>query len=213
MKTHPRESLRFGGLTIEYDDRVLRPRPWTELQSRWAAELHQVAPEGPILELCSGAGHIGLLAAALTGRDLVAVDVNPAACYFTELNAEGAGLAHRVEVREGLLEQSIRTGETFALAVADPPWVVSSRVGDHPDDPLLAIDGGQDGLSVARACLAACVGHLHPGGSVLLQLGDDAQAEALIDAVEAGVWEQGGRRQGARGVVQEFVAGPGQRAR
>ena len=34
-----RRSLRYAGLTIEYDERVLEPRPWTELQARWAAEL------------------------------------------------------------------------------------------------------------------------------------------------------------------------------
>lgn len=206
MSTHLRESMRFDSLTIEYDDRVLRPRPWTELQSRWAAELHPTAPEGPVLELCSGAGHIGLLAASLTGRDLVAVDLNPTACYFTRLNAEGAGLAHRVDVREGRLEHSLHDGEMFALVVADPPWVTTDRVGDHPEDPLLAIDGGADGLAVARACVEACAGHVHPGGSVLLQLGDDAQAETLLRAVDAEHWLAGGRRQGARGVVQQLVA-------
>ena len=67
----------FGGLRIAFDDRVLTPRPWTELQSRWAAEVATDAPAGRLLELCSGAGHIGLLAAMLSGRDLLAVDVDP----------------------------------------------------------------------------------------------------------------------------------------
>ena len=97
-------------------------------------------------------------------------------------------------------------GEMFALVVADPPWVTTDRVGDHPEDPLLAIDGGADGLSVARACVDACAGHVLEGGSVLLQLGDDAQAESLLRTVDTERWSVGGRRQGARGVVQELVA-------
>ncbi|NLE98960.1 MAG: methyltransferase, partial [Propionibacterium sp.] len=69
----------FDPLQIEYDERVLAPRPWTRMQSEWAAEIALRAPDGPVLELCSGAGHIGLEAARLSGRALVCVDQNPAA--------------------------------------------------------------------------------------------------------------------------------------
>ncbi|WP_134767586.1 methyltransferase [Nocardioides sp. 1609] len=193
-----RHSLRFAGLTIEHDRRVLEPRPWTELQSRWAAELLDGGPDGPLLELCSGAGHIGLAAASLSGRAIVCVDLDPAACYFTRLNADGAGLGHRVEVREGSLDAALADGETFALAIADPPWVVTTEVTRFPDDPVLAIDGGPGGLDVAHACVRACRGHLEPGGSLLLQLGDDDQADQVVaTAAEAGWREEGRRRAGA----------------
>ena len=46
----------FEGLAITWDSRVLAPRAWTMEQSRWAAELAQDVPVGPILELCCGAG-------------------------------------------------------------------------------------------------------------------------------------------------------------
>ncbi len=203
----PRESLRFAGLTIEHDARVLTPRPWTELQSRWAAELVAEAGPGRLLELCSGAGHIGLAAAALSGRAITCVDVDPAACYFTRLNAEGAGLEGRVEVRESRLEAALRAGERFVLAIADPPWVPTPGVDRHPDDPLLAIDGGADGLDLARACVAACEGHLTPGGSLLVQLGDDDQATALARFAEQRGWQEAGVRPGpsGRGLVLRLL--------
>ena len=69
--------IDFGGLSIRYDERVLEPRPWTTSQSRWAAELLRDTPPGPLLELCAGAGHIGLLAVAYQPRDLVMVDISP----------------------------------------------------------------------------------------------------------------------------------------
>ena len=72
-------SLDFAGLHIEYDEHVLEPRPWTAEQSRWAADLIREAPPGPVLELCSGAGHIGLLAVTLAPRSLVCVDVDSTA--------------------------------------------------------------------------------------------------------------------------------------
>ena len=65
------------------------------------------------------------------------------------------------------------------MIVADPPWVRRQEIGRFPEDPLLAIDGGDDGLDVARLCLDVIAGHLLPGGSALLQLGTVAQAETL----------------------------------
>ena len=54
--------MTIDELEISYDQRVLEPRPWTAAQSRWASSLFRVLPPGPVLELCAGAGHIGLLA-------------------------------------------------------------------------------------------------------------------------------------------------------
>ena len=81
------EHLAFGTLTIAYDDRVLRPREWTAAQSDWAADLMTAAPGGTVLELCAGAGHIGLLAVASSGRRLLCVDANPVACDYARANA------------------------------------------------------------------------------------------------------------------------------
>ena len=55
-------TAEYGPLSIAYDHRVLEPRPWTAAQSRWVSALLESAPPGPVLEICSGAGHIGLLA-------------------------------------------------------------------------------------------------------------------------------------------------------
>jgi release factor glutamine methyltransferase len=181
------ETMAFGELAICFDQRVLRPRPWTAEQSRWAAELAASAPEGPLLELCSGAGQIGLLAAALTPRRLVCVDVDPVACEFARHNARAAGLDHRVEVREGRLEEAVHADERFAVVVADPPWVPRTQTGRFPEDPLLAIDGGADGLDVAWACVKVAGRHLVPGGSAVLQIGTPEQVERLRAGLERDV--------------------------
>ncbi|MGA8210311.1 MAG: methyltransferase, partial [Nocardioidaceae bacterium] len=115
------ETMGFGGLAIAFDDRVLRPRPWTLAQSAWAAELAATVPAGPALELCSGAGHIGLAFAATSGRRLVMVDADPTACRFARGNVASAGLSARVEVRTGDLARALATDERFAVAIADPP--------------------------------------------------------------------------------------------
>jgi release factor glutamine methyltransferase len=172
-------SAGFGDLIIDFDDRVLEPRPWTVAQSRWAAELLRNAPAGPVLELCAGAGHIGLLAVSHEPRPLVCVDVNPVACDYARANAERAGLADLVDVREGDMNQALTPDERFALVIADPPWVPSAQTGRFPQDPLLAIDGGDDGLDLARQCWMVADRHLLRGGHAILQLGTAAQARQL----------------------------------
>lgn len=173
------DQITFGPLTIAFDDRVLRPRQWTVAQSEWAADLMATAPGGPVLELCAGAGHIGLAAVAATGRRLVCVDSSAVACDYARVNALAAGMADRVEVREARLESALQPDERFPIIIADPPWVPRDLTSNFPEDPLSAIDGGPDGLAVARACLAIVAGHLAPGGSAILQLGTRAQADTL----------------------------------
>ena len=173
------ERIDFGTLSIAYDDRVLEPRDWTVAQSAWAVEIAVDAPGGAMLELCSGAGHIGLLAAVRSGRRLVCVDANPVACDYARANALAAGIADRVEVRGGRLETALDDDELFPLVVADPPWVPRDLTWHVPEDPVSAIDGGADGLDIARACLDVIAAHLAPAGAAVLQLGTAAQAETL----------------------------------
>ena len=179
-------TLEFGPLRIAYDDRVLEPRPWTFAQSRWAADLLESAPPGPVLELCSGAGQIGLAAGLLSGRDVVLVDASEAACEISVRNAADAGLGGRVEVRHGPMDTVLREDERFALVLADPPYIPSADTGTFPEDPLTAIDGGGDGLDLARLCLSVAAAHLDAGHGVLLQLRDLAQAEQLATELRDG---------------------------
>lgn len=171
--------IQFGDIEIAYDHRVLEPRPWTLVQSEWATELSRDDAAGPILELCSGAGHIGLAAATRTGRPLVQVDANPAACELARRNADRTGFGTHVEVRCGLLSDSIAATESFAVIIADPPYLRTDEVADFPDDPPLAVDGGADGLDVVRACLEVIDRSLERGGPALVQVRGREQGQAL----------------------------------
>lgn len=173
------EEVDFGGLSIQFDDRVLRPRLWTLAQTSWASELLASAPPGPVLEVCAGVGHIGLAATAGTNREVVLVDVNPVACELARANASTAGMSSRVDVREGRMERVLAAGERFALIIADPPWVPTADTGRFPEDPLIAIDGGDDGLGLALVCCDVIDEHLEPSGHALLQLGSTDQAVRL----------------------------------
>ena len=180
----PLETMEFGPLVVSFDGRVLRPRPWTVLQATWAAELSPGLPSGPILELCSGAGHIGQAAVVLTGRALVQVDVDPHACALAEANAAANGLTE-VRVRCGEVDAAVGAPERFPLVLADPPYVPEDEVEGWPDDPDHAIDGGPDGLALLRRCLAVAGAQVADGGAVLLQTLGRAQVEQLADDLAA----------------------------
>ncbi|WP_199424720.1 methyltransferase [Actinotalea solisilvae] len=177
--------MDFGPLVVTYDERVLRPRAWTLLQAEWAAELSHDLPAGPVLELCSGAGHIGQATAVLTGRDLVQVDADPHACTLARANAAANVRSVAVEVRCGDLAASTLPGERFAIVLADPPYLRRDEVEAWPQDPTHAIDGGDDGLELPRRCLPVAGEHVSPGGVVLLQALGRAQVEQLADDVAA----------------------------
>ncbi len=141
-------TVQFGAVEIAFESGVLEPRDWTIEQSRWAIECCHALPDGAVLELCCGAGQIGLVVGLETGRPLVQVDDDEVACGFARRNADAAGV--ETEVRCGAVEHAVGDDERFVLVLVDPPYVPSGAVDEHEDDPEHAIDGGADGLDVAR---------------------------------------------------------------
>jgi methylase of polypeptide subunit release factors len=192
---------QFGPIVVDYDERVLAPRLWTLMQSEWAAELASHTGPGPILELCAGAGQIGLVAALMSGRDLVQVERNPVAAGFAERNARAAGYADRTEVRAGPMQQMLGEQERFPVLIADPPYLPSVQVGEWAEDPVQAIDGGADGLDLVRICLAVAARHLSADGHLLLQVAGPDQARQVQRELPAGLVARDTRTVDARRAV------------
>jgi methylase of polypeptide subunit release factors len=179
VTTTGQAQCRFGPLTIEYDARVLRPRAWSFAQSAWAAELAAAAPDGALLELCAGAGQIGLAAAVLSGRDLGQVEADSIAADYARRNAEAAGWSARTEVRCAPMQSALSPDERFPLVLADPPYLPTAETSRWPEDPPSAIDGGADGLDLIRVCISIAAEHLAENGQVLLQVAGPAQADQV----------------------------------
>lgn len=200
---HPRLAL-----SIAYDERVLAPRPWTLGQATWGARLWSRLGGGPVLELCSGVGQIGIALASLVPATVVMVDSSPVACAFARANAEAAGVADRVAVRCRPIDAALAPEERFDLVLADPPWVPTDTVTDFPEDPVHAIHGGPDGLVLARACLRTIGRHLTARGRALLQVGPrqaGAVGRELARDPSRGLVAVASRVYGDRGAVLELA--------
>ncbi len=179
----------FWGLPFYVDENVLVPRPDTETLIEVARTLRPDRKAAcRVLDLCTGSGAIAVaLAKELPAARIVATDVSPAAVAIAKRNAERNGFADRVEVREGNLWEPV-AGETFDLIVSNPPYiasaVISTLAAEVKREPVLALDGGADGLVFYdRICAAARI-HLEPGGVLVVEHGYD-QAETVRERFEA----------------------------
>jgi release factor glutamine methyltransferase len=161
----------FRGLRIAVDAGVFVPRRRTEFLVERAAAL---APPGAVvLDMGCGSGAIGAaLLATLDGIELHAADVEPAAVRCARRNVVTRG-GH---VYEGDLFAPLPCalrGRVDVL-VANAPYVPTGEVGLMPPEarlhePLVALDGGADGLDVQRRVIAEAPRWLAPGAHLLIE--------------------------------------------
>ncbi len=173
----------FYGLDFTLNRATLVPRPETELLVDLALEALKPLPAPTFLDLGTGSGciAIAILVNAPAAR-AVATELSAEALDMARANAARLGVLDRLDLRQGNWCDPLRAGETFDLSVAKPPYVetdiideLPAEVGDY--DPVLALDGGDDGLAAYRSIAAAIAGRLQPGGTMLLEIGSEQGIE------------------------------------
>ncbi|MFG2596637.1 putative protein N(5)-glutamine methyltransferase [Streptomyces sp. NPDC048462] len=169
----------FSGLRIAVDPGVFVPRRRTEFLIRQAVEL--AARPAVVVDLCCGTGALGAaLAAALEDVELHACDVEPAAVRCARRNVGELGRVYEGDLFAPL-PGSLR-GRVDVL-LANVPYVPSGDVALLPAEarvyePLVALDGGGDGLDVMRRVAAEAPRWLAPGGSLLVEASERQAALA-----------------------------------
>jgi release factor glutamine methyltransferase len=172
--------VEFDGLRVIVGPGVFVPRRRTELLARHAMTL--LGPGSVVVELCCGAAAIS---AVLLDREpdleLHAADVHPAAVACARRNIEPRGGAvHHGDLFEPLPPDL--AGRVDVL-VANAPYVPTEEIALMPPEarlyePKVALDGGPDGLDVARRIVAGATHWLAPGGQLLIET-STAQAPTL----------------------------------
>jgi release factor glutamine methyltransferase len=192
----------FHGLAFAVDARVLIPRPETEQLVDLAFERVRAQltgaprpPDGPpvrVWDVATGSGAVAVaLAAQLRRRGfldevrIVASDLSSDALSVAIENAVAHGVADRVDLVQGDL-LDIPDPAPVDLVTANLPYIPSGLVptlaAEVRAEPALALDGGPDGLDLVRRLLAGLPDVLLPGGSALLEMGED-QADLMATAV------------------------------
>ncbi len=181
-------NVEFHGRLFLCDGRALIPRPETEHLVELLLKLPLPAG-GRFVDVGTGTGVIALtLAAERSEARVQAVDRSPNALTLARENAEKLGLAARVEFIQGDLLAPCGAG--LDLVVANLPYIPShdiaglSREVQH--DPMMALDGGPEGLDLVARCIREAHAKLAPGGRIALEIGHDQAAAVSGLLTEAG---------------------------
>jgi release factor glutamine methyltransferase len=175
---------------------VLVPRPETELvvERALAAVDAAGARARPlrVLDLGTGSGILAVtLAAELPNAEVTAVDVSPAALAIAERNAAAVGVQARVRFLPSDWTAALGSDERFELVVGNPPYVPSGDIaGLAPEvrrEPVLALDGGLDGLAAYRRIAADAVRVLAAGGTLVVEVGAGQAPAVAALLAEAGL--------------------------
>ena len=172
----------FWGLPLVIESSVLVPRPDTETVVEVALALVDRTAALRVLDLCTGSGALALaLAKELPAARVVATELSPAAAEVARTNVAKLGFAERVEIRTGDLFAPV-AGERFDLVVSNPPYIATAVIATlAPEvlrEPVMALDGGPDGLAFYDRICTAARDFLAPGGALVVEHGYD-QAGAV----------------------------------
>jgi len=169
----------FHGLTLKLSPETLEPRPDTEtlVDAMLPLVRQTVAAAGAcrILDLGTGTGAIALaLLKEVAQATAVGVDISEDALRTAAGNAEEAGLTARFFPLRSDWFSAVT--EKFHGIVSNPPYISSSELdGLQPEvrlfDPIVALDGGADGVDAYRVIASGARQRLEPGGWIGVEIG------------------------------------------
>ena len=177
------EHQEFWSMDLKVDNRVLIPRPETELlveQGLLILSESRFKRTPFVLEIGTGSGAIAM-AIAKERKDafLVATDLSRDALLLAKENARSAGVQHQIEfVNADLFEPIgvLKKKGPFDLILSNPPYIhrneIQTLVKEVKDyEPIMALDGGEDGLEFYRRIISQAPLYLRRGGWILLEIG------------------------------------------
>lgn len=160
----------FYGLDFYVNTSVLIPRPETELLVEKLLELAQNYRTLVIADIGTGCGAIAIsLALNLLQAKIYATDISVPTLEVARVNCRKHGVADRVHLLCGDMLEPVP--EAVDFIVANLPYVRRSEIDAGSFEPDLALDGGTDGLEKIRQLCHQAATKLHPGGYLLLEIG------------------------------------------
>lgn len=163
----------FYGYNIKVDERCLIPRPETELLVEKALE--NISCNTRVLDLCCGSGAIAVAVFKKTNAYVLASDISEDALCLAKENAKN-NEADIKFVKSDMFNELF--DEKFDIIISNPPYIKSSDISGLQKEvrcfePVLALDGGEDGLRFYRTIAEESKKHLNENGVVYCEIGYD----------------------------------------
>lgn len=178
----------FMGLPFYVNEHVLVPRQDTECL---VETVLPVVENKTVLDMCTGSGCIAISLAVLgKTRECTAVDLSEAALEVAKRNAR-INRANVEYVQSDLFE---KIDDKYDIIVSNPPYIpphviagLMEEVREH--EPMMALDGGEDGLDFYRSIIAEGVNHLNVGGWLFFEIGCEQAADVVSLMRASGYYE------------------------
>lgn len=172
----------FMGFEFVVNKNVLIPQPDTEILVEKTIEIARMYEKPKILDLCTGSGAISIsIAKLISDVKVFASDISKEALKVAKLNDK----ENKVTFIESDMFKNIK--EKFDIIVSNPPYIKTEEVKtlskEVQNEPMLALDGGQDGLMFYRDIIENAHNHLTPNGYLCLEIGED-QREEVTDIIK-----------------------------
>jgi len=184
--------MPFRRIVIKVANGVFIPRPETEiLVEEGLAFLGRCGGAQPVVvDLCTGSGCVACSIASEDPSAIVyAVDICESAVRLATENASRLGLDTRVTVLCGDLLTSLPSEleGSVDMVLANPPYIPTAEMSKLPGEvrnfePSRALDGGEDGLVVARRIIEEAARWIRPGGMLAMEL-DEFRTQDAIEAM------------------------------
>ena len=175
------------GYTFKVTPDVLIPRADTEtVLEEVLLKVPQTLKNLKILDLCTGSGCIAIsLALILNPEVCIGTDISEKALKIAKANGEN--LAPMVKFIQSALFENVTA--SYDLIISNPPYITTEECGklmpevkDH--EPMLALDGKEDGLYLYKKIIKEAKNYLNPDGMLAFEIGYD-QGEAVKNLMEA----------------------------
>ena len=167
----------FWSLPFKVTKDVLDPRPDTEMLVQAALDYFKDAPPAMILDLGTGTGCMPIaLLTEWPQAQAVAVDISDAALAVARENATANGVQDRIRFVQGDFMGALDIDGSFDLVLSNPPYIPRADIESLSDevkrfDPILALDGGMDGMDCYKKIISTLESLLNQGGICLLESG------------------------------------------
>ncbi len=182
----------FYGIRFDVNKKVLTPRMETELLVEQVLKCQKNFKNCTILDLGTGSGAIAVAIAKNCDAKVTAIDVSKVALSVAEQNAKKNDV--RIEFLHSNLFQDLKRKRKFDIIVSNPPYIPSSEIEKldknvRECDPLVALDGGEDGLDFYREIISKLGKRLNSGGYVFFEVGKGQASEVKKLLKESGFEE------------------------
>lgn len=173
----------FMGLNFYVDENVLIPQPDTEILVEEVLEkIKDTKNEMSVLDICTGSGAIGIsVAKNIDNVNVTMSDISEEALKIAQKNAKTNNVLDKCEFIKSNMFENIEN--TYDVIVSNPPYIKSKVIKtlgkEVQNEPLIALDGGEDGLDFYKIIIQTAYKYLKKNGILALEIGYDQKEEVI----------------------------------